>query len=187
MQDRKWLIDSFDEKSALHTGPFIQSSTGAKTCGTKGLKRAKCMCAKVHSITPMKKKLGSQHIIDEKMLKKDHLLTGSCTSVVHYMSSVMGRLPHTFCKERIGYSCGTLLVYHASGKLFIFCQFSNNSSETINSKQCLESLARQEGIAIKKYHADNGVFASKAFKGELIYSNKNIHLVVLARITKIVW
>jgi hypothetical protein len=59
-----------------------------------------------------------------------------------------------------------LFVDHASGKLFNFCQFSNNASETINSKRCLENLARQEGIAIKKYHADNEVLVSNAFKGE---------------------
>ncbi len=90
----------------------------------------------------------------------------SCISVDHYMSSVMGCLPHTFGKERIGYSCGTLFIDHASGKLFNFCQFSNNASEIINSKWHLECLARQEGIAIKRYHADNGIFASNAFKGE---------------------
>jgi hypothetical protein len=120
MQDRKWLIDSFDEKSALHTGPFIHSSTRAKTCNAKGLKCAMCLCAKAHSRTPFNKKLDSQHIINEKMLKKAHFLPGSCISVNHYMSSVMGRLPHTFSKERIGYLCGTLFVNHASGKLFNF-------------------------------------------------------------------
>jgi transposase InsO family protein len=82
------------------------------------------------------------------------------------MSSVMGRLPHTFGRERIGYSCGTLFVDHASGKLFNFCQYSTNANETISSKRRLESLACQEGITIKEYHADNGVFASNAFKDE---------------------
>jgi hypothetical protein len=82
----------------------------------------------------MKKKLDRQHIIIEKMLKKDHLLPGSCIAVNHYMSLVMGRLPHTFGKERIGYLCGTLFIDRASGKLFNFCQFSNNASEIINSK-----------------------------------------------------
>ncbi len=166
MRDKKWLIDSFDEKSALHTCPFIHSSTQAKTCNAKGLKCAMCLCAKAHSRTPIRKKLDCQHIINEKMLKKEHLLLGSYISVDHYMSSVMGCLPHTFGKERIGYSCGNLFVNHASGKMFNFCQFSKNASETINSKPHLKSLARQEGIAIKKYHADNGVFASKEFKGE---------------------
>jgi transposase InsO family protein len=49
-------------------------------------------------------------------------------------------------------------------KLFNFCQYSTNAVETISSKHCLESLAQQEGISIKTYHADNGVFASNAFK-----------------------
>ncbi len=168
MQDRKWLVDFFNEKSALHTGPFIHSLTRAKTCNAKGLKCTACLCAKVHSRMPMKKKLDSQHIINEKMLKKEHLLPGSCISINHYMPSVMGHLPHTFGKERNGYSCGTLFANHASGKLFSFYQFSNNASETINSKQCIKSLARQEGIAIKRYHADNGVFASKKFKGDIL-------------------
>jgi hypothetical protein len=65
MRDRKWFIDSFDEKSALHTGPIIHSSTRAKTCDAKGLKCTACLCAKAHSRTLMKKKLDSQHIINE--------------------------------------------------------------------------------------------------------------------------
>jgi hypothetical protein len=64
MRDRKWLIDSFDKKSTLHTRPFIHSSTRAKTCDAKGLKCATCLCAKVHSRTSIKKKLDSQHIIN---------------------------------------------------------------------------------------------------------------------------
>ncbi len=57
-----------------------------------------------------------------------------------------------------------LYVDHASGKIFNFCQYSNNAIETIQSKHCLESLAKQEGITIHEYHAEYGVFASKAFK-----------------------
>jgi transposase InsO family protein len=82
------------------------------------------------------------------------------------MSSVMGRLPHTFGKERVGYSCGTLFVDHASGKIVNFCQYSTNADETITNKHRLESHARQDGVTIKGYHADNGVFASKAFKDD---------------------
>jgi hypothetical protein len=59
-----------------------------------------------------------------------------------------------------------LFVDHASGKLFNFCQYSTNANETISSKHRLESLARQEGITIKEYHADNGVFASNVLKGD---------------------
>jgi hypothetical protein len=80
----------------------------------------------------------------------------------------MGHLPHTFGREQIGYSCGTLFVHHDSGKLFNFCKYSTNAVETISSKHRLESLAQQEGISIKAYHADNGVFALNAFKEDCV-------------------
>ncbi len=71
---------------------------------------------------------------------------------------------HLFLRKWIGYSCGTLFVKHASRKLFNFCQYSTNAVEIISSKCCLKSFAQQEGISIKKYHADNGVFALNTFK-----------------------
>jgi hypothetical protein len=86
--------------------------------------------------------------------------------VDHYMSSVMGRLPHTFGRERVGYSCGTLFVDHASGKLFNFCQYSTTAAKNLSNKCQLESIARQEGITIQEYHANNGIFASKALKAD---------------------
>jgi hypothetical protein len=57
-------------------------------------------------------------------------------------------------------------VDHASRKIFNYCHYSTNANETISSKQRLESEAKQEGIEIKKYHDDNGTFASKAFREE---------------------
>jgi hypothetical protein len=102
--------------------------------------------------------------VKTNVLKWSHLAPRSCVYVDHYMSSVMGRLLHTFGREWIGYSCGTLFVDHASKKLFNFCQYSTNAVETISSKHCLESLAQQEGISIKTYHTDNCVFVLSAFK-----------------------
>jgi hypothetical protein len=76
----------------------------------------------------------------------------------------MGRLPHTFGRDRIECSCGTLFVNHTSGELFNLCQYSTKAIETISSKRCIEPLAWQEEISIKKYHAENSVLASNAFK-----------------------
>jgi hypothetical protein len=50
------------------------------------------------------------------------------------------------------------------GKCPTFVKYSANAVETISSKCRLESLAQQEGISIRKYHADNGVFALNLFK-----------------------
>jgi hypothetical protein len=74
----------------------------------------------------------------------------------------MGCLPNTFGREQIGYSCGTLFV-------FIFCQYLSNAVETISSKHSLETLAQQEEITIKKYHAGNCNFASSVFKEDCAF------------------
>jgi hypothetical protein len=162
MRDQKWLHNPATA-SSLHSGPFIPSTSQAPMCDVWGLKCSACLCAKATTQTT---KIVSKHLqpVKTKVLKRSHLAPGSCILVDHYISSVMGRLPHTLGQERVGYSCGTLFVDHASGKLFNFCQYSTNANETISSKCHLESLAHQEGIMIKEYHADNGIFASNVFK-----------------------
>jgi hypothetical protein len=47
--------------------------------------------------------------------------------------------------------------------------------------------AKQEGIEIKKYHADNGIFASKAFKEECDLKGQGYCLVELKHTTKMEW
>jgi hypothetical protein len=162
MRNRKW-IENPAMASSLHTGPFISTSSQAPTCDVQGLKCLACLCMK--ATIPTTKIIATTLLpVKTNVLKQEHLLPGSCVSVDHYMSSVMGRLSHTFGCEWIGYSCGTLLVDHASGKICNFCQYSTNADETITNKHRLESYARQDGVIIKGYNADNGVFASKAFK-----------------------
>ncbi len=116
---------------------FHYSTSQAPTCDVRGLKCLACLCAKA---TTRISKILSKLLLPVKtnVLKRSHLVPGSCISVDHYMSSVMGRLPHTFGQERVGYSCGTLFVDHASGKLFNFCQYSTNLNETISSKRHLK-------------------------------------------------
>ena len=72
----------------------------------------------------------------------------------------------SYGREKTSYTCGSLFVDHASGKVFNFSQMSTTANETIQSKQRLEALARQECFDIKTYHSDNGIFASKAWKAD---------------------
>ena len=109
-----------------------------------------------------------------KRLKCGHVERGDCVSVGHYMSLIPGRLEHTFGRECQGYTCGTLFIDHASGKIFNFCQYSNDASETIESKHKLEGYARHEGFRIKSYHSDNGVFASNKFKDDCKHLEQTI-------------
>ncbi len=164
MHDRKWLEES-SSMASLHSGPFIVSSSWAPTCDVRGIKCSACLCAKAHTFTTKSKSTTLQPE-KKQVLKRGHLMPSCCVSVDHYMSSVMGWLPHTFGRERVGYSCGTLFVDHASGKLFNFCQDSTTGAKTLSNKRQLESIAWQEGITIQEYYADNGICASKAFKAD---------------------
>ncbi len=97
-------------------------------------------------------------------LKSNHLTPGNCVSADHYFSPVPSFLPHTFGNEHIGYTCGSLFVDHASGKVFDFPQYSNNASKTIQCAQRLKSMAQDAGFRIKAYHLDNGIFAAANFQ-----------------------
>lgn len=161
MRDRKYL-SATNADSSLHSGPFIKTKSRAPVCDVSKLKCSACLCAKAsvrspsdQSPRPSQKKL---------ILKTNHLLPGDCVSADHYFSPIQGRLLHTFGRERTGYTCGSLFVDHASGKIFNFPQFSTNTTETIRTAQRLESMARDEGFNIKSYHADNGIFSSADFK-----------------------
>ncbi len=164
MRDQKWLEES-SSTASLHSGPFIVSSSWALTYDIWGLKCLAYLCAKAHTHTTKSKSTTLQPE-KKQVLKHGHLMPGCCVSGDHYMSSVMGWLPHTLGRERVGYSCGTLFADHASGKLFNFCQYSTTGAEPLSNKRQLESIARQEGITIQEYHADKGIFASKAFKAD---------------------
>ena len=164
MRDRKYL-SATNADSSLHSGPFIKTKSRAPVCDASKLKCSACLCAKAtvclpsdQSPRPSQKKL---------ILKTNHLLPGDCVSADHYFSPIQGRLLHTFGRERTGYTCGSLFVDHASGKIFNFPQFSPNATETIRTAQRLESMAREEGFNIKSYHADNGIFFFCGFQRSL--------------------
>jgi hypothetical protein len=142
-----------------------------------------CLCAKPTSRTT---KLKSSTVKPTKnnVLKRSHLVHGRCMSVDHYFPPEMGCLPHTFGRERIGYSCGTLFVDHASGKLFNFCQYLNNATETIQSKHRLESLAKQEGIKIHKFTLTMVSLLPNNLKTTLLRWVKYIPSLVLGRIIR---
>ncbi len=59
--------------------------------------------------------------------------------------SVMGWLPPTFGCEQVGYSCGTLFVDHASGKVFNFCQYSTTGAKPSPINANLNPLLGRRG------------------------------------------
>jgi len=102
-------------------------------------------------------------------LRVNDLSPGDCVSMDQYESSVGGRLPHTRGREhsRNRYRGGTLFFDHASGKIFVRHQVSLTGSETVASKRSFEREAISQGVYIKSYHTDNGIFKSKEFERSL--------------------
>ncbi len=165
MRDCKWPPSNVSKNDpALHSGPFIQTRAGSRAhcCDSSILHCAACLYAKASTRTPSN--LALQPSPKNNILKQDHLQPGNCISADHYFSSITGRLPHTYGRKRSGYTCGSLFVDHASGKIFNFSQYSNTAAETICSSLRLEALACDAGFTIKSNHSDNGIFASPDFK-----------------------
>ncbi len=153
-----------DNKTALHSGPFIPTKKGscAQLCDTSTLKCTACLYAKASKRSP--DNLAPRPSSKKQVLKQDHLKPGDCISVDHYFSPIIGQIPHTFGKERSGYTCGSLFVDYASGKIFNFPQYSTNAFETIKNTLRLKALAMEEGFKVKEYHSNNGIFSSTEFK-----------------------
>lgn len=186
MRDRKWLRARTGNAS-LHDGPFLPCSERGPLCDISGLKCQACLYAKSHRRTPsVHRQSQNDHDINIKfrqmldgtrngILKQGHLQPGEdCISADHYITPSEGRLYTSLGREQHGFTCGSLFVDHASGRIFNYCQFSTNANATIASKHHLEILAREHGITIKQYHSDNGVFASAAFKDACAKSHQKL-------------
>ena len=132
-----------------------------------------CQCAACNLGKQVRKSEGTvKHklkVEKDGNLKKDQLKPGGCVSTDQYVSSVAGRLPNTYGKERESekYVGGTLFTDEASGFTFIKNQVSLGAAETIRAKHEFEREARRHGVAILGYRGDNGVYKSKEFRDDL--------------------
>ena len=61
------------------------------------------------------------------------------------------------------YTCATVYVDQSSGYSFVWVQKSTGVDETLEGKRAFEEHARNSGIKIQHYHADNGVFKARAW------------------------
>ena len=157
--------------TTLHQGPFLPCSNNfvPSEASLRTLKCATCLAAKARSRGP-----GSRAALSEPkrqaryskvkrglngfcmVLKQGDLRLGDCSSTDHFFSPATGRLLES--NTSTGYNCGSIFVDHASGQVFVFPQFSSDAPETIDNKATID------GVHIRKYHSDNGTFASKAIK-----------------------
>jgi hypothetical protein len=72
------------------------------------------------------------------------------------------------------YTAATVYVDHYSRLSFVFPQKSTNAEETIESKAAFERYAAAQGVQIKHYHADNGVFADNKWRQAVADSGQTL-------------
>ena len=100
---------------------------------------------------------------------------GARVSIDHVISAQPGLIPrvdgrHT--RDRI--TCGCVFLDHASGHSYTHMQTACTNEESVAAKKEYERIAHSNGVSIKSYHADNGIFAEKAFRDEVAACNQDI-------------
>ena len=75
-------------------------------------------------------------------------------------STIQGRLPHTFGRERHSYTCGTLFIDHASKIFLTSVNYQIMLLEPSRVNPVWEALAKEEPFTIETYHTGNRIFVS---------------------------
>ena len=89
---------------------------------------------------------------------------GDCVSVDHMESRTpgfIGVLRGFITKRR--YTCAAIFTNHFSELSYVYLQHSLTVEDTIKAKVAFEAYARNHGVEIKHYHADNGRFPDRKF------------------------
>ena len=63
---------------------------------------------------------------------------------------------------------------HASGHSYTHLQKACTNEESVAAKKEYKRIVHSNGVPIKAYHADNGIFAEKAFRDEVVACNQDI-------------
>jgi hypothetical protein len=99
---------------------------------------------------------------------EDEKFPGAKVSIDHVISAQPGLVPrmdgrHT--RDRI--SGGCVFIDNDSRYSYTHLQTSIDGVQTLEAKQGFEHHANTNGVAIKSYHADNGIFAEKFFRDQV--------------------
>ena len=154
-------------------GPFDQQDPWihTKVSGTSSCTPPKCpacLLSKATARAPPNSTLSKRPQQAMKIRRKD-MLPGKRVSIDNFDSRIPGRRPETQGKEapQDKFVGGSLFVDHFSGFMWVHFQTSLSAAQAIQGKHGLERFAKQYGVKIKGYHADNHPFASEEFVTDL--------------------
>ena len=168
-------LDSSDSRHNL-CPPVVFKTKFAKTHLCEPPKCLACILAKMDKVSSGVSKVSAR---DDKFmaLSKGKLAPGDEVSVDQYVVSEKGRLLRSFGREPALSQLsggGTIYVDHATGRVFIFHQVSLRAGETLTGKRKFERMMHQAGHRVKKYHGDNGIFASAAFRQDCLLKDQDL-------------
>ena len=94
----------------------------------------------------------------------------------HYISRDPDKLYHTKGESYPSdmFSGGCVFNDHASGYVSIKHQVAINATENVKAKLTFDREAQSQGVVIKGYHTDNGIFNSSELMEELLKKQQNI-------------
>ena len=72
------------------------------------------------------------------------------------------------------YKAGTIFIDHVSRFIHLTMCESTGGDEALNAKLHFEKLAKDSGVQVKRFRADNRVFASNSFKKSLAFAEQEI-------------
>lgn len=105
----------------------------------------------------------------------DSTFSGQCTSVDQLESPLpgfIGQMKGKLTKQR--YKVATIFIDHFSSYSFVYLQSTTNAEETLKAKKAFEKHAETFGVNIIRYHADNGRFAEKVWKEDILQKGQQL-------------
>ena len=140
--------------------------------------RSKCSACEFGKRHRLSNKVNTikKNTMKDQELKKDHLLPGYMVSADHYILRATGRIYHTKGKSDPYdmFSGGCVFIDHASGYVIIKQQVAIKATETVKAKITFEREAQSQGLVIKGYHTDNGIFNASDFMEDMLNNQKKI-------------
>ena len=127
-----------------------------------------CMMGKAR-LQSMGNKSSTPNVDHSDVIKNNDLAPGIRVSSDQYVCRIKGRLPYSRGQEdpKEMFSGGTIFVDHGSGFIRNYNQVGLGATDTIHSKELFELEADGMGVAVRSYHADNGIYKSKEFQKDL--------------------
>ena len=144
MKPRIFIDDNTGDRT--EESIIVPQYTSTSTCRCHRLLCAACSCGKSqrHDTNTTRQRSSI------KTLRSDKLDPGELVFVDQYVSSVKGRLPHTYGKESGSdkYCGGIIFVDSASGFTRIYHLISLRAGDTLRCEQAFEREALEYGVRI---------------------------------------